>query len=281
MQKNGPIERITHGLAILGEGRQEEEGIPGEGRLLQRADEQEEEAEQDQQQVDDLALEVFLVEEEGTAEEGYDYAGAADHGDYGDHGGALGQGDEVGVIGQGQEDGYEDDGPLPLEGGSALPGGPPEGEQDDRHQGQLVEVAPGLHEHVVEAAQEVLVEQGADGSQQGGHDYAEHPFVVSETDTLLLAAHAEHVEGNHGNYHTYPLIQVQALAKQQQAAQQYDDGACRVYRPEQSNWQVLHAEIAENPGAQHDECLEHEQAVLLPAGCGDIKNTAVQQSCLG
>ena len=86
--------------------------------------------------------------------------------------------------------GYEDDGPLPLEGGGVTPGGPPHGEQDYRHQGQLVEVAPSLYEHVVEATQQVLVKQGADGSQQGGHDYAEHPFVVSEADTLFLAATA-------------------------------------------------------------------------------------------
>ena len=106
----------------------------------------------------------------------------------------MGQGDKVGVIGQGQEDGDEDDGPLPLEGGGVLTGGPPEGKEDDRHQGQLVEVAPGLHEHVVESAQQVLVKQGADGTKDCSHDYAEHPFVVAETDALLLAAHAEHVE---------------------------------------------------------------------------------------
>lgn len=51
-------------------------------RLLQRADKEEEEAQEDQKEVDDFALEVFLVEEQGTAEEGYYYAGAADHGDY-------------------------------------------------------------------------------------------------------------------------------------------------------------------------------------------------------
>ena len=106
----------------------------------------------------------------------------------------MGQGDKVGVIGQGQEYGYEDDGPLPLEWGGLVAGGPPHSEEDDRHQGQLVEVAPGLDEHVVEPAQQVFVKQGAYGSKDGGHDYAEHPFVVSEADSLLPAAHAEHVE---------------------------------------------------------------------------------------
>ena len=106
----------------------------------------------------------------------------------------MGQGDKVGVIGKGQEYGYEDDGPLPLEWGGLVAGGPPEAEEDDRHQGQLVEVAPCLYEHVVEPAQQVFVKQGADGSQQGGHDYAEHPFVMGKAYALLLAAHAEHVE---------------------------------------------------------------------------------------
>ena len=65
------------------------------------------------------------MEEEGAAEEAYYYAGAADHGDYGYHGGAGGQGDKVGVVSKREEDGDEDDGPLPLEGGGALAGGPP------------------------------------------------------------------------------------------------------------------------------------------------------------
>ena len=64
---------------------------------MQRTDEEEEQAQEYKQQVDDRALEVFLVEEEGAAEEGYYYAASADHGDYGDHGGALGQGDEFRV----------------------------------------------------------------------------------------------------------------------------------------------------------------------------------------
>ena len=97
-------------------------------RLLQRTNKEEEQTQENEQEVDDFALEVFLVEEEGTAEEAYYYAGAADHGDYGYHGGTLGQGYEVGVVSEGQEDGYEDDGPLPLEGGGVLAGGPPEGE---------------------------------------------------------------------------------------------------------------------------------------------------------
>jgi len=37
--------------------------------LLQGADEEEEEAQEDQEEVDDLALEVFLVEEQGAAQE--------------------------------------------------------------------------------------------------------------------------------------------------------------------------------------------------------------------
>jgi len=248
---------------------------------LQGADEQEEEAEEDQQEVDDLAAQVFLVEEEGAAEEAYYDAAAADHGDYGYHGGALGQGDEVGVVSEGQEDCYEDDGPLPLEGGGVLAGGPPHGEEDHSHQGQLVEVTPCLYEHVVEASQQVFVKEGADGSQQGGHDYAEHPFVLYEIDALLLAAQTEQIEGDDGNDHTYPLVEVQALTEQQQAAQQNDDGTGGVDGAEQGDGQVFHAEVAEYPGAKHDERLEHEQAVQLPAGCGDIKNTAVQQSCLG
>ena len=37
--------------------------------LLQRADKQEEQAQKDQDEVDDLALEVFLAEQEGSAQE--------------------------------------------------------------------------------------------------------------------------------------------------------------------------------------------------------------------
>ena len=197
-------------------------------RLLQGADEEEEEAQEDQEEVDDLALEVLFVEEQGAAEEAYYYAGAAYHGDDRYHGGTLGQGYEVGVIGQSQEYGYEDDGPLPLEGSGTLAGGPPKGEEDYRHQGQLVEVAPGLNEHVVEASQQVLVKQGADGSQNGSHDYAEHPFVVAETDALLLAAHAEHVERDDRYDNANPLVKVEPLTEQQQSAKQYNDGACGI-----------------------------------------------------
>ena len=42
--------------------------------LLQGADEQEEEAQKDQEEVDDLALEVLLMEEQSAAEEADDYA---------------------------------------------------------------------------------------------------------------------------------------------------------------------------------------------------------------
>jgi len=233
---------------------------------LQGADKQEEEAKQYEQEVDDFALEVFLVEEEGSAEEAYDYAATADHGDYGYHGGALSQGDEVGVISEREENGDEDDGPFPLEGGGVLAGGPPQGEKDYSHESQLVEVAPCLYKHVVEAAQQVLVKEGADGSQQGGHDYAEHPFVFHEINSLFLAAQTEQIERDDGNDHTNPLIQVQALTEQQQAAQQHDDGTGGVDGAEQGDWQVFHAEVAEYPGAKHDERLEHEQAVQLPAG---------------
>ena len=41
----------------------------GAVRLLQGADKQEEEAQEDQEEVDDLALEVFLAEHKGAAEE--------------------------------------------------------------------------------------------------------------------------------------------------------------------------------------------------------------------
>ena len=49
--------------------RNVEKGTVPNFTLLQGTDEQEEEAQQYQQQVDDLALEVLLVEEQGTAQE--------------------------------------------------------------------------------------------------------------------------------------------------------------------------------------------------------------------
>lgn len=193
----------------------------------------------------------------------------------------MGQGDKVGVIGQGKEYGYEDYGPLPLEGGGAVSGGPPQGKEDYRHEGQLVKVAPGLHEHVVESAQQVFVKQGAHGSQDGSHNNAEHPFVLVERNTLFLAANAKQVERYHGNNDTNPLVKVKPLAKQQQTAQQHNDGAGCVDGAKQGDGKVFHAKVAEYPGTQHNERLDNEKAMLLPAGCGNIKDTAVQQSCLG
>ena len=107
-----------------------------------------------------------------------------------------------------------------MEGGGCLSLGIPEEHHDDAHHPQLVDVVPRLHHHAVKSkttilggGHQVFVVQSTYSTQYGGKHHEVDPLVLLEVDAFLLATSAKHEEREDGQQHTYPLIKVESLAK--------------------------------------------------------------------
>ena len=160
---------------------------------------------------------------------------------------------------------------------------PPQQPQHSTHHKTLVDVIPRLHHHAVQAHAAILywrhqelVVQTAHGTQYGSTYNHKYPVVVLKVDALLLAATTQQQERGNGQQHTYPLPMVQALAKHQQRTHQHHHRTCGVDRSHNRKWQMLHAEIAQNPARQHDERLEQDILVHIPTACRHMEYTAIK-----
>ena len=186
------------------------------------------------------------MQEEGAAEEGDDDIAASYHRDDGNHGTLLAQRLEVGKVGNRQEERDEQDGPAPLE-GLLLALRKPEDKHHAAHNEHDINIAPCLHQHIVELPHECFVVERADSSQQRSRHSKPYPTVMLEVNALLLSTQAEHIEGDDGKGHTYPLPGIKPLAEDEQGAQQHHNGTRGVDGADDGDGQVLHAEIAEGP----------------------------------
>lgn len=107
------------------------------------------------------------------------------------------------------------------------------------------------------------------------HD-EKNPFVMLEVDSLLLARTAQHEKGYYGKHHANPLIKVQAFAKHKHGTYKHHHGARRINRSHDGQRQMLHPEITEYPGREHDKRLDNNKLMHLPPHHGNIKHRTSQ-----
>ena len=97
-----------------------------------------------------------------------------------------------------------------------------------------------------------------------------------EVDSLFLARTAQHEEGHYGKQHANPLIKVQAFAKHKHGTYKHHHGARRINRSHDGQRQMLHPEITEYPGREHDKRLDNNKLMHLPPHHGNIKHRTSQ-----
>ena len=215
--------------------------------LSPRTPVEEEHAEEDEQEVEDLALEVLLAEEQGTTEERHEHTATTHHGDDGNERVGLLEGGKIGKVGHAEEERDEGDGPRPMEGSALLALGVPQHEEHHAHDEALVEGEPRLHHHAIELAHEELIVQGAHGTEQRGQRHTVDPTVVAEVDALLLAATAQQHKRYHSQQYAYPLIGIEPLAKEEQRTKQYHHRTRGIDGAYDGDGQMLHTKVAEEP----------------------------------
>ena len=102
-----------------------------------------------------------------------------------------------------------------------------------------------------------------------------------EVDALLLSAARKHGKGDDGKNDTNPLVEVEYLAVNQQGTHECHYRTGGIDRPHDGEWQMLHAEITEDPTAQYDETLEHDILVNFPSAFGYMEHGSIQRiSCI-
>ena len=139
----------------------------------------------------------------------------------------------------------------------------PDQAADYGHDDHLIEIEPALDEHRAQGLHYMLVIQSADGSHQCGHCDAPYPFVAFEVDVFLLACAAHKEDGQNGQKHADPLIDVQSFSEQKQGADEDQNRSGRVDRSDDRKRQVLESEISADPGAQYDEGFEDYHQMSL------------------
>ena len=98
-----------------------------------------------------------------------------------------------------------------------------------------------------------------------------------EVDAFLPSAPAQHEERCHGEHHTHPLPQVEPLAEEEECAQKHHYGPCGIDWSYDGERQMLHSEVSEEPGRQHDQAFRHDVFVCFPSSHGDMKLRAIKQ----
>ena len=86
-----------------------------------------------------------------------------------------------------------------------------------------------------------------------------------EVYAFLFSALAQQQEAEYGQQHTYPLIEIEPLAKHEQRAYQYQHGAGGVDGTHNGDGQVFHAIIAKSPTGEHDDALHYDIFMQFPS----------------
>lgn len=160
----------------------------------------------------------------------------------------------------------------------------PKQETNDAHHQHLVEIVPRLDDHLVEATvvpdaeetlsvggvahQELVVETAHRANQRANHDQP-HPDGMFGRDALLAARHRDESEGHDGDDDAGPLPTIELLAKDEDGAQQCQDGTGGIDGRSNGDGEVLQPIVGTYPGSQDDGRLEDDVEVydgVLDAG---------------
>ena len=147
---------------------------------------------------------------------------------------------------------------------------------DQKHDAELVEVVPPLHEEGRQALHEVAVVEAAGGAEQRGGRHAYDPYVVAEVDALAAAGAAQHEERHYGQCHTRPLHAVEPLAENYQGAHEHHDGACGVDGADDGDGEVLDAVVPECPRREYDHGFQGDEHVVVCRTEGYVVCRAVE-----
>ena len=154
----------------------------------------------------------------------------------------------------------------------------PHRRHDQKHDAELVEVVPTLHEKGRQALHEVAVVEAAGGAEQRGGRHAYDPDVMSEVDALAAAGAAQHEERHYGQRHTRPLHAVEPLAENYQGAHEHHYGACGVDGADDGDGEVLDAVVPECPRREYDHGLHGDEHVVVRRTEGYVVCRAVEPS---
>ena len=124
-------------------------------------------------------------------------------------------------------------------------------QQVNSKQKTLIGIKPELYWLLIKmqpvGIEQVSVEECRQGAKDIGKNHTYYPPVVAEVDTLFPAAAAEEIEGGDGDKHTYPLQQVEMLAKESESTDEHHDRTSGVDRPNDGDRQVLQSGISAYP----------------------------------
>ena len=154
--------------------------------------------------------------------------------------------------------------------------GPPEDNQHRSHHETLVEVVPALHGQPRQPqtaihSHQVLVVESAEGSQHGSSNGTHYPAVMAEVDAFLTPAAAKQEEAHDGQHDTCPLQEVQPFAKDEQSSDEHHDGPSGIDGADNRDGQMLHADVAKQPAAQHDAGFQHDVTLHVPPSEGRLE----------
>ena len=224
------------------------------------------------------------MEDSSSEEEADDDRTSADHADDTDHGSRQAQCVEIYEIGSRKENTDEDDAPMPMEWSGVLLVWPPDHQQHSSHQEALVDVVPTLYDHSIQShatifwwSHQIFVVKTTHRTEYGSQNDEVNPLVVLEVDALFLSAARKHGERDNGKDDTNPLVEIEYLAVNQQGSYECHYRTGGVDRTHDGEWQMLHAEITEDPAAQNDETLEHDVLVNIPSSLSYMKHRSIQR----
>lgn len=239
---------------------------------------EEKHTQQDKHQVERLAADILFLEEKGPGDEAHHDTAAAYHRDDRNHGVGVAEGIEIDKVGADEEERDEEYRGAPHERSGVFAMRVPQEQQHDGHHGHLVIGVPHLHGHAVEAVRhEVFVIQSAGGSRNGGQHDEEYPQVVAEIDSLFPTREGEHDERDDGQQHTYPLIEVEPFAEDEQRSHEGEYGLRRLDGPGDSDGQMFGGEIGTSPRGEYEGRLADDVEVFAQGRGRHIKERVVHQ----
>lgn len=129
----------------------------------------------------------------------------------------------------------------------------------------MIEVVIGLNGHAVECesavcgrSHEEFVVKTACGTENTGQDDGKDPAIVSEVDSFFFSATAQEIEGEDGDKDAGPLPEIERLLKDEDGAEEDENGSRGINGADESEGEVFHPEVAEEPGGKDERGLDED-----------------------
>ena len=98
-----------------------------------------------------------------------------------------------------------------------------------------------------------------------------------EIDPFLFSRPTQHKEGENRQHHPDPLIEIQTFSEYQHCTYQHHYRTGSIDGSHDGKRQMLHSEISEYPGREHDKRFYYNEFVFFPTGNRNFKHRPSQQ----